>query len=243
MQYNGPYFDEIRRSNPILHPIDAYLIKPVQRITKYQLLLKDLLSCCDEGQEGEIKDGLEVMLRVPKKANDAMHYANLEGCDISVDQLGEVILQDVFVVFDSKSLLKKGRERRLFLFDMYIVFSKEVRDSSAKSKYLYKNKLMTNEINLTENIAIDGDEVKFSIWTGRLSHMSDFKMTLKAQTVEVKQAWVKKLKQLKHDTFLYSTLNQFKSSKNTVNSKSSHASNNRTSRYVQQLVSEEQQHY
>src|SRR5699024_10671934 len=140
------FFDDVRQKYSILHPIDAYLIKPVQRITKYQLLLKDLLSCTDEGQEGEIKDGLEVMLSVPKKANDAMHFSMLEGCDLSADQLGEVILQDVFMVFDSKSLFKKGRERRLFLFEMHLIFSKEIRDSGGKMRYVYKTKLLTHEI-------------------------------------------------------------------------------------------------
>ena len=38
------------------------------------------------------------MLNVPKKANDAMHVSLLDGCDISLDQLGEVILQDSFQV-------------------------------------------------------------------------------------------------------------------------------------------------
>lgn len=42
------------------------------------VLLQELLSCCEEGK-GEIKDGLEVMLSVPKRANDAMHLAMLEG--------------------------------------------------------------------------------------------------------------------------------------------------------------------
>lgn len=42
------------------------------------VLLQELLSCCEEGK-GEIKDGLEVMLGVPKRANDAMHLAMLEG--------------------------------------------------------------------------------------------------------------------------------------------------------------------
>ncbi|CAG0901712.1 unnamed protein product, partial [Darwinula stevensoni] len=74
----GTFFDELQRKNTVDHPIPAYLIKPVQRITKYQLLLKDLLSCSDEGQ-GELKDGLEVMLNVPKKANDAMHLMKDDG--------------------------------------------------------------------------------------------------------------------------------------------------------------------
>lgn len=40
--------------------------------------VQELLNCCEEGK-GEIKDGLEVMLSVPKKANDAMHLSMLEG--------------------------------------------------------------------------------------------------------------------------------------------------------------------
>lgn len=41
-------------------------------------MLQELLTCCEEGK-GEIKDGLEVMLSVPKRANDAMHLSMLEG--------------------------------------------------------------------------------------------------------------------------------------------------------------------
>lgn len=39
---------------------------------------KELLACCEEGK-GEIKEGLDVMLSVPKRANDAMHVSMLEG--------------------------------------------------------------------------------------------------------------------------------------------------------------------
>lgn len=42
------------------------------------VLSQELLTCCEEGK-GEIKDGLEVMLSVPKRANDAMHLSMLEG--------------------------------------------------------------------------------------------------------------------------------------------------------------------
>lgn len=86
------------------------------------------------------------MLNVPKKANDALHLSLLEGCDISLDELGEVVLQDSLHVWDPKQLIRKGRERHCFLFELYLVFSKEVKDSSGKAKYIYKNKLMVSHI-------------------------------------------------------------------------------------------------
>ena len=44
----GNFYDEVQRKHNVEHPIPAYLIKPVQRITKYQLLLRELLACCEE---------------------------------------------------------------------------------------------------------------------------------------------------------------------------------------------------
>ena len=71
---HGAYFNHIQAKYglSVASSLDSLLIKPVQRITKYQLLLKDLLSCCEEGEGGEIKDALEVMQGVPEKANHAM---------------------------------------------------------------------------------------------------------------------------------------------------------------------------
>lgn len=40
--HGGSWFEDLQRRHRVEHPIAAYLIKPVQRITKYQLLLKDL---------------------------------------------------------------------------------------------------------------------------------------------------------------------------------------------------------
>lgn len=84
------------------------------------------------------------MLNVPKKANDAMHLSLVEGCDVSSDKLGEVVLQDAFSVWDPKQLIRKGRERHIFLFELYLLFTKEVKDSAGKVKYIYKNKLMVS---------------------------------------------------------------------------------------------------
>ncbi|XP_049828356.1 kalirin isoform X4 [Schistocerca gregaria] len=202
VQHGGSFFEEMQKKHKVEHPIAAYLIKPVQRITKYQLLLKDLQSCCEEDQ-GEIKDGLDVMLNVPKKANDAMHLSLLEGCDMSSDKLGEVVLQDTFHVWDPKQIIRKGRERHIFLFELYLLFSKEVKDSSGKAKYIYKNKLMTSELGVTEHI--EGDECKFAVWTGR-APISDYRIVLKASSLDVKQTWVKKLREVIQETYFSSAL-------------------------------------
>ncbi|XP_052674047.1 kalirin-like isoform X2 [Crassostrea angulata] len=187
----GSFFEEVQGKHKLNEPLASYLIKPVQRITKYQLLLKDLLSCC-EGHNGEIKDGLEVMMNVPKRANDAMHLSLLEGLEEKPEALGDVFLQDQFTVWDPKQLIKKGRERHLFLFDMCVIFSKEMKDSNGKAKYQYKFRLMISDINITEHI--EGDETKFALWTGRVP-MSDYRIILKAKDLDTKQNWVKKLRE------------------------------------------------
>ncbi|XP_023330642.1 triple functional domain protein isoform X4 [Eurytemora carolleeae] len=198
VQHGVPYFEHLQHLAKLEQPIAAYLIKPVQRITKYQLLLKDLLSCSTEAEYGEIKDGLDVCLSVPRRANDALHLSLLDGCDISLEHLGEVILQDVFHVWDQKKLIRQSRERRMFLFDLYLVFSKEVKDSSGKAKYMYKMKMMTSDIGITEHV--EGDECKFAVWTGR-TPASESKVILKASSMDVKQLWVRKMRQLIQETY------------------------------------------
>ncbi|XP_049885181.1 kalirin isoform X2 [Pectinophora gossypiella] len=203
VQHAGDYFERVQRKKKLEHPLAAYLIKPVQRITKYQLLLKDLQACCQEGQ-GEIKDGLEVMLSVPKKANDAMHLSLLEGCAVPADSLGEVVLQDSFHVWDLRQIIKKGRERRVFLFDLHLLLAKEVKDSHGKAKYIYKTKFMTSELGVTEHI--EGDECKFSVWTGREPMASDCRIVLKAPSLEVKQTWVRRLREVIQETYFSGVL-------------------------------------
>ncbi|XP_077364272.1 triple functional domain protein isoform X1 [Festucalex cinctus] len=202
LEHAGNYFDEIQQRHRLANSISSYLIKPVQRITKYQLLLKELLTCCEEGK-GEIKDGLEVMLSVPKRANDAMHLSMLEGFDENIESQGELILQESFQVWDPKTLIRKGRERHLFLFEMSLVFSKEVKDSNGRSKYIYKSKLFTSELGVTEHV--EGDPCKFALWVGR-TPTSDNKIVLKlsqgskhgamASNIENKQDWIKHIREV-----------------------------------------------
>ncbi|KAF5899803.1 triple functional domain protein-like isoform X3, partial [Clarias magur] len=195
LDHASSYFDEIQQRHRLANSISSYLIKPVQRITKYQLLLKELLTCCEEGK-GEIKDGLEVMLSVPKRANDAMHLSMLEGFDENLESQGELILQESFQVWDPKTLIRKGRERHLFLFEMSLIFSKDVKDSNGRCKYLYKSKLLTSELGVTEHV--EGDPCKFALWVGH-TPTSDNKIVLKASSIENKQEWIKHVREVIQD--------------------------------------------
>ncbi|XP_055358120.1 kalirin-like isoform X2 [Betta splendens] len=191
-QHGSGFFEEVQRRHGLTNSISSALIKPVQRITKYQLLLKELLACCEEGK-GEIKEGLDVMLSVPKRANDAMHVSMLEGLEEGLEVQGELLLQDSFLVWEPKSLIRKGRDRHLFLFELSLIFSKEIKDSSGRTKYLYKSRLRTSELGVTEHI--EGDACKFALWVGR-TPTSDNKTVLKASSMELKQEWVRSIRQV-----------------------------------------------
>lgn len=195
------YFDKQFRNGQLKCSIDSYLIKPIQRITKYQLLLKDLLTCCEDNR-AETKDALEVMMNVPKKANDAIHLSMLEGLEegLSKEALGDVLLQDKFQVWDSKQLIKKGKDRHVFLFETSLVFAKEIKDQKSKLKYVYKFKLMTSEINITEHM--EGDSCKLAVWTGR-APLSDHRVILKSTSLDIKQIWVKKIRELIQEKYFY----------------------------------------
>ena len=52
---------------------------------------------------------------------------------------------------------------------------------------------------------IEGDECKFATWTGR-TPMAENKVILKASSIEVKQTWVEKIRQMIHDTYFNTAL-------------------------------------
>lgn len=57
----------------------------MQRITKYQLLLKDLLKYSDEQSCcGELQEALDCMLVVLKCVNDSMHQTAITGFGVSL---------------------------------------------------------------------------------------------------------------------------------------------------------------
>ena len=88
----------------------------------------------------------------------------------------------------------------MFLFETSLVFAKEIKDQRGKLKYIYKFKLMTSEINITEHM--EGDSCKLAVWTGR-APLSDHRVIMKTANLDIKQVWVKKIRELIQEKYFY----------------------------------------
>ena len=53
-------------------------------------------------------------------------------------------MQDSFQVVDQKQIIRKAKDRHIFLFEMYLVFCKDVKDTNGKAKYIYKAKFLVS---------------------------------------------------------------------------------------------------
>lgn len=63
----------------------SYLLKPIQRMSKYALLLKDLIKECSQSQEQELADlrTAEEMVKFQlRHGNDLLAMDAIRGCDV-----------------------------------------------------------------------------------------------------------------------------------------------------------------
>lgn len=85
------------------------LIKPVQRIMKYQLLLKDALRYTERAnlqrERADLLKAVEIMLVVPKAADDMMNVGRLNGFPGKLTAQGKLIKQGLLLFCDITPLL------------------------------------------------------------------------------------------------------------------------------------------
>ncbi|ESN93100.1 hypothetical protein HELRODRAFT_69535, partial [Helobdella robusta] len=141
---NTDYFEDMRQKLGHRLQLADLLIKPVQRIMKYQLLLKDILKYTERAHLNttDLEKALKVMHVVPKAADDMMNVGRLQGFDGKVTAQGKLLLQDTLQVCEMKdSKVMMMRERRVFLFEQIIIFSEVVEKKKNMASYIYKNSI------------------------------------------------------------------------------------------------------
>uniref|UniRef100_A0A8D0DXX2 MCF.2 cell line derived transforming sequence n=1 Tax=Salvator merianae TaxID=96440 RepID=A0A8D0DXX2_SALMN len=198
------FFQECQRKLEHKLGLDSYLLKPVQRLTKYQLLLKELLkySTSCEGVE-ELQEALVAMLDLLKSVNDSMHQISITGYHGDIGELGKVLMQGSFSVWTGhrkgptkmKDLARfKPMQRHLFLYEKALVFCKKREDHGdgydKTSSYSFKNFLKMSAVGITENVK--GDHRKFEIWYSGREEV----YVVQAQTVDLKMAWLNEIRKI-----------------------------------------------
>ncbi|KAK0630421.1 hypothetical protein B0T17DRAFT_616077 [Bombardia bombarda] len=148
-QLAGQVFDKIQAAeHPVacdFNTLDGFLLKPMQRLVKYPLLLKDLLKKCeDEDTRKDLQAGITAAERVLSKANDAVDRDLLDEAvdelvvrvddwkNHRVDQFGKLLLHGLYTVVTGKSDQEKDYE--IYLFECILLCCKEIAPAKIKDK-------------------------------------------------------------------------------------------------------------
>ncbi|KAF6724747.1 Rho guanine nucleotide exchange factor 25 [Oryzias melastigma] len=197
-EYIETYFEELRQQLGHRLQLNDLLIKPVQRIMKYQLLLKDFLKYYTKAgmDTEELEKAVEVMCFVPKRCNDMMNVGRLQGFEGKITAQGKLLQQDTFTVIEQdSSILSRAKERRVFLFEQLVIFSEPIDRKKGFSLpgYIFKNSIKVSCLGIEPSL--DGDDGRF-VLTSRNPDGSVVRFQLQASSPDICRSWVSDVLQI-----------------------------------------------
>ncbi|KAG7477463.1 hypothetical protein MATL_G00069840 [Megalops atlanticus] len=191
-EYIETYFEELKQQLGHRLQLSDLLIKPVQRIMKYQLLLKDFLKYYTKAgmDTTELEKAVEVMCFVPKRCNDMMNVGRLQGFEGKITAQGKLLQQDTFMVTEQDGgLLSRAKERRVFLFEQLVILSEPIDRKKGFSLpgYIFKNSIKVSCLGVED--CVDGDPCRLAL-TSRGADGNTVRFVMQAATPDIRQAWV-----------------------------------------------------
>ncbi|XP_062293581.1 pleckstrin homology domain-containing family G member 1 [Scomber scombrus] len=188
------FFRERQESLSHSLPLGSYLLKPVQRILKYHLLLHEIANHMEKDTETYevVQEAIDTMQRVAWHINDMKRkhehavrlqeiqslLTNWKGPDLI--GYGELVLEGTF------RLQRAKNERTLFLFDKLLLITKKREET-----YTYKAHILCCNLMLVE--IIPKEPLSFSVFhykNPKLQH------TVQAKSQQDKRMWILHLKRL-----------------------------------------------
>uniref|UniRef100_A0A671QKF0 Rho guanine nucleotide exchange factor 40-like n=1 Tax=Sinocyclocheilus anshuiensis TaxID=1608454 RepID=A0A671QKF0_9TELE len=139
----------------------SYLLKPIQRMSKYALLLKDLIKEVSEVQEQELTylcASTEMVKFQLRHGNDLLAMDAIRDCDVNLKEQGQLVRQDEFTIWYGR----KKCQRHVFLFEDLVLFSKPKRIEGGLDVYIYKHSFKVSTYRTSE--AASTAEIKHA-WT------------------------------------------------------------------------------
>ncbi|OWA50992.1 Triple functional domain protein [Hypsibius exemplaris] len=214
-EYIDTYFEDIRLKLGQKLKLPDMLIKPVQRVMRYQLMLKDIVKYTERAQlpVRDLQRAIGCIMGVCKLANDFM-----EG---NLTAQGKLVLQGSFLVCETFTATapppgqggkdkekekekekdapanQKFKERQIFVFEQVVIFSEAVGQSQKKSCYsspiyVYKSQIQVNKMSLIE---VASDTVRFAL-RSRCPHSGDRMFVCEAPDKEKRDLWVTQIKNM-----------------------------------------------
>ncbi|XP_033754593.1 puratrophin-1-like isoform X1 [Pecten maximus] len=168
--------------------LSSYLLKPVQRMGKYALLIKQIMKGCPHtDQEYQDLKAAEEMVKFQlRHGNDLLAMDSLRDCDVNLQEQGRLLRQEEFLVWQGR----RKSMRHVFLFEDLILFSKTQRGrNGSPDTYHYKFSFKMADVGLTE--AYEGSGYKFEIWFRRRSLGENY--ILQAPSSDVRHQWTKEI--------------------------------------------------
>uniref|UniRef100_A0A8D3DMA8 Rho guanine nucleotide exchange factor 25 n=1 Tax=Scophthalmus maximus TaxID=52904 RepID=A0A8D3DMA8_SCOMX len=196
-EYIENYFEDLRQQLGHRLQLNDLLIKPVQRIMKYQLLLKDFLKYYSKAGRDveELQMAVEVMCFVPKRCNDMMNVGRLQGFEGKITAQGKLLQQDTFSVSEQESgLMSRARERRVFLFEQLVIFSEPIDKKKGFSLpgYTFKNSIKVSCLGVEEH----SEDLCCLVLTSRGNDGSVTRFIMQASSSEIQLAWLSDVVQI-----------------------------------------------
>lgn len=197
-EYIETFFEELRQQLGHRLQLNDLLIKPVQRIMKYQLLLKDFLKYYTKAgmDTEELEKAVEVMCFVPKRCNDMMNVGRLQGFEGKITAQGKLLQQDTFTVTEQESsFLSRAKERRVFLFEQLVIFSEPIDRKKGFSLpgYTFKNSIKVSCLGVEP--WVEGEFGRF-VLTSRGPDGSVMRYLMHTTSPEICSAWVNDVGQI-----------------------------------------------
>ncbi|CAG8452434.1 10617_t:CDS:2 [Ambispora leptoticha] len=133
------------------YELPSLLIKPIQRICKYPLLLQELLKYTDKNENpyyDEIEQGLKAIKRVTDRVNETRRKQENEAVvkDLerrvedwkghNISSFGSLLLEDVFIMQKDDS----EREYHVYLFERILLCCKDTSKQNPKNNIIKNNR-------------------------------------------------------------------------------------------------------
>eukprot|EP00731_Ephydatia_muelleri_P027821 Em0019g694a len=176
-------------------PLDSYLIKPFQRVTKYKLFLDDMIKHFVKSDlNGKLKECFDLLKESQKMIDFILRHGNdllaldcLTGFQVNPSSHGMLLRQGEL------TYVEKGKHRRIvFLFENVIVFTKPRKaissDPHSPDVYEFRAEYKTHEFTLRENIT--DHPTRFEL--GKKQKV----IMLQALTENEKNQWVEEIREL-----------------------------------------------